>query len=41
MSDQEKVDFNLLCFITGHKYINGNNENDYNWCDRCFKEARI
>ena len=39
--DQVEVEFNLKCFIFGHKWTNGNAENDWNWCDRCLKEGWI
>ena len=30
----------LLCFIFGHKWINGCGDGSgYNWCDRCFLET--
>ena len=41
MNDEIEVKFNLKCFIFGHIWSNGNNENDWNWCDRCFKEGWI
>ena len=37
----KEIKFNFKCFILGHKYINGNIENDSNWCDRCLRSGWI